>query len=277
MKTISVATEQGNFQAHRLGQRGDWVVCWPGQLNDHAAFIDFATILAKNHRVILCDLPGFGSNRELPYTHSINEHVYYAHQLLIKTGIKRCHWVGFAGGGVVGAALHLAMPTRLISLTLASTPMLSQSRIKLNTMAASSLLGGSRLGRRLLSSRVVREMGYANEAEKALLIKYFQQTFERAHPKAVTHLRAIDGVSVRRTFDRLRTHQPPMLILMGKHDGVILPRDQRTVAEITRSEIVYLDCGHMTLTIEPENCANAFLHFVSRLEAREPSANALAA
>jgi pimeloyl-ACP methyl ester carboxylesterase len=262
LKKIHIATDRGEFTAQVFGLHGEWVVCWPGQLNDHDAFSYFASILARDFRVVVCDLPAFGLNRDLPYTHSVNEHVYYAHRLLTKLGIDHCHWVGFGGGGVIGAALHSAMPSQLRSLTLASTPMLSQSRLKLHAAVTTSLLGRSRLGRRLLASFFAQELGYASRQEKALLTNYFQQAFERAHPKAISSLRPLDGASVRRAFDRLRANQPPMLILSGKHDGIVLPRDQRTVAEITQSHIAYLDTGHMTLLVEPETCAHAFQRFV---------------
>jgi pimeloyl-ACP methyl ester carboxylesterase len=264
LKTLRIATEKGKFHAHLMGDHGEWVVCWPGQLQDHESFKEFAQTLALDFRVLLCDIPAFGANRALPYTHSIDHHVYFARQLLAALKIDRCHWVGLSGGGVIGAALHNVMPQTLISLTLASTPLLSQSRISIQAMAASTFLGSSRLARRLLTSRIVQEMGYASAAEKAQLIAYFRKAFEQAHPQVISKLHALQGASLRRTFDQMRTHQPRMLLLTGKHDRVVLPRDQRTVAEITQSPIIYLDCGHMTLLVEPEACAHAFMRFTKR-------------
>jgi pimeloyl-ACP methyl ester carboxylesterase len=225
---------------------------------------EFAQILALDFRVLLCDIPAFGANRSLPYTHDIDRHVYFARHLLAALKIDRCHWVGHAGGGVIGVALHNVMPDCLLSLTLASTPLLSQSRISLQSTAARTFLGSSRLARRLFTSRIVQEMGYASAAEKSQLIAYYRQAFEQAQPDILSKLRALDGVSLRRSFDQMRTHPPRLLVLTGKHDHVVLPRDQRTVAEITQSPIVSLDCGHMTLLVEPETCAHAFMRFVKR-------------
>ena len=227
---------------------------------------EFAAILARDFRVVLCDLPGFGLNRELPYTHIVNEQVFYASRLLTKLGIDRCHWVGFGGGGVIGAALHIALPSRLQSLTLASTPLLSQSRLKLHAAATTALLGSSRLGRRLLASRFAQELGYADPQEKAALSQYFQAAFENSHPKTASKLHPLEGGSVRRIFDRLRKAPPPILVLSGEHDGIVLPRDQRTVAEITQAMFVKVPCGHMTLLAEPDICAHAFFRFIRMLD-----------
>ena len=262
METIHIATERGNFAAQRLGTQGDWIVCWPAQLNDFHAVRDFARSLARDFRVVVCDPPGVGLNQSLPYTNAINDLVYYAHQVMAKLGISRCHWVGQSGGGVVGAALYGASPERIQTLTLASTPMLSQGRFSLSVAATTLLLSGSRLGRYLLASQGAKEISSTQEPERTIVTTYLRKVFERIDPKTFTKMRPLDGSSVRRTFERLRANPPPMLILCGLNDRVVFPRDQRTVAEITQAQFVQLRCGHMTLLVEPEACAHAFRRFV---------------
>lgn len=268
MHDIQIPTDNGFFTAHLLGARGNWVVCWPSQLTDFEAVLDFANILALHHRVVICDPPAMGANQKLPYTRGINELVYFAHRVLTKLGIEHCDWVGHSAGGVVGAALHAAMPGRISTLTLASCPMLSQSRLKMHAAATTGLLSNSRIGRRILVARATQELGYQDESEKQLVTQYLGKVFERTLPKTIAAMRPLDGTVVRRTFDRLRIDHPPMLVLTGIYDGIVLPRDQRTVAEITRSQFVELTCGHMSLLAEPEVCAHAFERFVSQPDAQ---------
>jgi pimeloyl-ACP methyl ester carboxylesterase len=277
LKTFSIATDRGNFHAQLLGERGPWVVCWPSQLNDFECMKDFALMLAQDFRVVLCDPLGVGLNQSLPYCHNINELVYYAQRVMTKLDIKQCHWVGYGAGGVLGVALRLALPEQICSLTLASAPMLSQSRFKLHVAATTALLAGSRFGRQLLSVRASKEMGYADPREKALVINYLREVLERVDRQSISKLRPLDGASVRRMFDKLRTQAPPILVLCGRHDRIVLPRDQRTVAEITNARFVDLNCGHMSLLAKPEACAHAFQRFAQTLEARQPDPRTLAA
>ncbi len=203
-----------------------------------------------------------GLNRNLPYTTAVNDMVFYAHQILVKLGIERCHWVGQSAGGVVGVALRVVNPARIQSITLASAPLLGQARFKLHAAVSTALLSGSRLGRRVIVSRCITELGYSTAEERSLLSSYLRLVFERTDPKTIAAMRPLDGVSVRRVFNKLRDNPPPLLVLCGKHDSVVLPRDQRTVAETTQALFVDLPCGHLTMLAEPEACAQAFRQFI---------------
>ncbi|MBS7807159.1 alpha/beta hydrolase [Variovorax sp. PCZ-1] len=262
MKTIQIATEQGHFAVQLLGERGDWVVCWPAQFNGYDSMLDFARMLSLQFRVVICDPPAVGQNQHLPYTCTINDLAYYAHRVLQKLQITRCHWIGHGAGGVIGAVLYTTFPERIQTLTLASAPMLSQGRFKLHLAASTAMLASSRLGRHLLASRGTKEIGFADSDERSLISAYLRKTLELITPKNIILMRPLDGASVRRVFDKLRTQPPPMLILCGRYDRIVLPRDQRTVAEITQSHFVDLPCGHLNLLAEPEACAHAFQRFI---------------
>lgn len=202
--------------------------------------------------------------------------VHFAQSLLSHLGIEQCHWVGHSAGGVVGAGLRVAAPSRITSITLASTPMLSQGRFKLTAAASKNLLSGSRWGRRVLVSRGLEQVSYRHAEEKLLISDYLQNLFERTPPKTISGMRPLDGAVVRGIFDKMRTSPPPVLVLCGKLDPVVLPRDQRTVAEIMQGQFVELHCGHMNLLAEPEACAHAFTRFV-RMQHKHPEPSAVAA
>jgi pimeloyl-ACP methyl ester carboxylesterase len=268
LKTANVPTSRGNFSVQLLGAAGDWVVCWPAQLNDFESMLAFAQELAKQYRVVLCDPPAVGLNQHLPYTPELPDMVFFARRVLDELGIEQCHWVGQSAGGVVGAALGIALPMRLLSLTLVATPMLSQGRFKLHVAGSTFLLASSRLGRGLLASRAAADMGFASNDEKRLVRQYLRLALERTQPQAIRRMRPLDGADVRRVFDHLRTTSTPLLILCGKHDRIVLPRDQRTVAETTRAQFESLDTGHMSLLAAPQASALAFWRFTQSLKER---------
>ncbi len=259
-----------------LGERGQWVLCWPAQLTDHKSYLAFAQLLAHEHRIILIDPPAIGANQHLPYSDDLKRMVYFAQRTLSHLGAEQCHWVGHSAGGVVGAGLRVAAPGRIQSLTLSSAPMLSQGRFKLTAIAFKTLLSGSRWGRRLLAARGVAQVGFRDTQEKNLINTYLQDLFERTPPKTISSMRTLDSKVVRGIFDKLRTSPPPMLVLCGKHDPVVFPRDQRTVSDITQAQFVELPCGHMNLLAQPEASADAVMRFIRTLAA-SPQASASAA
>ena len=277
LKTITITTEKGNFNAHRLGEHGSWVVCWPAQLTDHKSLMKFAQLLARHHRVVLCDPPAVGANDHLPYSDDFNRMLYYAQTVLAHFAIEQCHWIGHSAGGVVGAGLRVVSPSRIQSLTLASAPMLGQGKFKLTAAASKKLLAGYSWGRRVLVSRGVQQVGHADEKERKLVSRYLQDLFERTPHATIRGMRPIVSTVVRGVFDRLRASPPPMLVLCGRHDLIVLPRDQRTVAEITQAQFVDLPCGHMSLLAQPERCARAFERFIESRLTQQPASEAIAA
>ncbi|NJS35677.1 MAG: hypothetical protein HC765_03355 [Brachymonas sp.] len=65
-----------------------------------------------------------------------------------------------------------------------------------------------------------------------------------------------------------------MLVLCGKYDRSVLPRDQRTVAETTHAIFVQLRCGHSALLAEHETCAHAVERLVqshARIQDHRPT------
>jgi pimeloyl-ACP methyl ester carboxylesterase len=272
LNTVSIRTDQGNFNVRILGAQGSWLICWPSQLNDHTSLLDFAGLLSLHHRVVLIDPPAMGSNRHLPYSPHIADYMPFAMSVFRGLGITSCHWVGHGAGGVVGAALAVAKPERIISLTLASTPMINPGRFKRSAVALIELLSGFGMGRRLLIRCGMEQLGYADKQERAWIKRRLNDMLERTDPQTISSMRPLDGPSVRRIFDKLSLQPPPMLILCGKHDRSVLPRDQRTVAEITRAIFVELPCGHATLLAEQETCA----HAVERLTRMQDKASAQA-
>lgn len=265
MKKVLISTSKGGFHAQLLGMKGDWVICWPAQALDGESLMPFAQIIAHSHRVVLLDPPAVGLNQHLPYTAQLDELVAYAHSLLMSLGIQRCHWVGHSSGGPLGAALHAAMPSCLKSLTLASAPMLKQSHVKQHKTILRDLFAGFAKGRQFLAKRFAREVGASNGVERAQVAEHYLRSMNSMTPHNIRQLRPLDGQAVRQAFDALGNKPVPILVLCGMHDGVVWPRDQRTVAESTQGTYVELNCGHLTLQMKAPDCASAFLSFTQKL------------
>lgn len=262
MKNITVNLSSGLFHFQIIGERGDWVICWPGQAVDSISLQPFAHLLAEHHRVVLLDPPAVGLNAHFPYSPSLAQLLVYADAVMQNVAIKRCHWIGHSSGGSLGAALHAARPGCLQSLTLASAPMLSQSHVKLHHAAVRSVLAGFTQGRQILAKHFAKEVGARNGLERSEITAHFSRVMQSVSPSNIRKFQPLDSQDVRRAFEHLRKKPLPCLVLCGQFDGIVWPRDQHTVAEITHSTYIELKCGHMNLQVLPEDCAQAFLNFV---------------
>jgi pimeloyl-ACP methyl ester carboxylesterase/membrane protein DedA with SNARE-associated domain len=153
-------------------------------------FVRLAPILARTHRVLAPDLPGFGhSDLDVPDV-SIVAHAGHVLALLDGLGIARVHAVGYSLGG--GVALHMweRAPERVASLT-------------------------------LLSSIGVQEMEWLGDYTLNHALHLLQLSLLRGLDLAIPHFGTTDGFERALLFGRnfAETDQRPLRGLLGRYDG----------------------------------------------------------
>src|SRR6516164_2294125 len=79
-----------------------------------------ASVLARDLRVVVPDLPGFGSSTRTVPDYSFRAHAHYIRQLLDHLGLRHVHVLGYSMGGGVALSLVDIAPERVASLTLVS-------------------------------------------------------------------------------------------------------------------------------------------------------------
>ena len=79
-----------------------------------------ASVLARDVRVVVPDLPGFGSSTSAVPDYSFRAHAHYVRQLLDHLGLRHVHVLGYSMGGGVALSLVDIAPERVVSLTLVS-------------------------------------------------------------------------------------------------------------------------------------------------------------
>jgi len=89
----------------------------PGRKED---FESLATILARDARVLVPDLPGFGSSTTTLPDYSFRAHALYVRELMDDLDVRRAHVVGFSMGGGVALSLIDLASGRVASLTMLS-------------------------------------------------------------------------------------------------------------------------------------------------------------
>jgi pimeloyl-ACP methyl ester carboxylesterase len=233
-------------------------------------------VLAREHRVVALDLPGFGyspmSSREI----SIAGYARLLDGLLGALGIDAATVVGNSMGGFVGAELAIAFPQRVERLVLVSAAGLSTHNDPLPVRAMPALVRLERIltaGTAWLAAKsdAVMRRRRLREATLNAVVRHpgrlpaalaAEQLRGAGKPGFVTALQALLGYDVR---DRLPEIACPTLIVWGERDRLITVRDADVFEELIADsrKVIFPDTGHMAMLERPEAFNSLLEEFVA--------------
>ncbi len=221
-------------------------------------------VLARAHRVIALDLPGFGSSPMPAQQVSISGYARTLDAVMDELGLGAAAVVGNSMGGFIGAELAIAFPQRVERLVLVSAagistrvpagrpnPMPAIVRAE-RILAASAAWVASR-------SETVARRPRLREATLSLVVRHpgelpaplaAEQLRGAGKPGFVPALESIVGYDVR---ERLPEIACPTLIVWGEADRLISVRDADVFAELIEDsrKVIFEDTGHMAMLERP--------------------------
>ena len=233
------------------------------------AWLSNISDLARDHRVIAVDLPGFGASQRLCWRRDLSGHAAAVVELLNHLGAQPCTVVGHSLGGMVAQRVALRLGTDLDKLVLVSSP---DSRVRFwqrITMVVGlsllrSLLYFSRVRRSCIACTwlhkplfggLVSETGVLDTALLAdLLAGYATNGFWRG-------MHAGLGDSVSRHLGAIAA---PTLVLAGANDRLVRPASAyRLAASIPNATVVLWDgIGHGPMLERPNEFSALVRDFV---------------
>jgi pimeloyl-ACP methyl ester carboxylesterase len=237
--------------------------CW-------ANWLEQLPVLAREHRVIALDLPGFGASPMPAEPHrpeteiSISGYARLLDGLLGQLGVDAAAVVGNSMGGFISAELAIAFPQRVERLVLVSAAGVSTTNHQGSThglallrrtetvlaattgwLAAKSdtVTRRPRLRTALLNI-VMRHPGRLPAALAA------EQLRGAGKPGFMQALAALLDYDIR---DRLPEIACPTLIVWGEDDRLITVKDADVFAELIPNsrKVIYPDTGHMSMLERP--------------------------
>ncbi|MBU2676006.1 MAG: alpha/beta hydrolase [Gammaproteobacteria bacterium] len=230
--------------------------------------------LAKDYRVIIPDLPGFGDNARDPHgDYSMDAQARWLLGFADAMGIDRFHVAGNSMGGYIALKFVLAYPDRVLSLGLLNNAGVlgkTKSELQIATENGESLLTVATPEEfdRLLAFVVHRSMplpGFIKQPYCEDLIA--NQPFLEAIFWAMA-----EEVLDQPLNDRLHTIAAPTLIIWGRHDRLIdVSCTDVMKAKIPNSQrVVFEETGHVPMLERPVESAAAHLDFLNELRAATP-------
>jgi pimeloyl-ACP methyl ester carboxylesterase len=211
--------------------------------------------LARRHRVIALDLPGFGASPMPPWEISIPAYGRFLHDFCERLGLETCNLVGNSMGGFIATELAINDPERVDRLVLVSAAGVSYARVRreptmvFGRIARAAAPLAFRYQMEGLKRPRLRHLAYRGifhdprRLRKELLWEVTVPALRApAFYEAITTL---VGYDIR---DRLTEIEVPTLVVWGREDRVVpvaaASTYKRLIGENARVEI-FGRCGHL--------------------------------
>lgn len=240
--------------------------CWQNWLEQLPHF-------AANYRVIAPDLPGFGCSPMPDWDISIPRYGELLRSFCDALGVRDAVLVGNSMGGFISAEAVITQPDRFEKLVLVSAAGVSSARLRrAPTAAVARMLAAAapfafNVQTRAFRRRRARAVAFANifrhpsQLRPELLWEFFQGGMRSdGFVEALGELAGYDFL------DRLDDVEVPTLIVWGRDDRIVPPRDAAEYKRRLRnSEVVVFDaCGHVPMAEHPTRFNRLLEDFVSR-------------
>ena len=220
-------------------------------------FDNLAPILARSGRVVVPDLPGFGSSTRALPDYSSRAHALYVRQLLDCLGVQRVHVLGYSMGGGVALSFADLAPERLASLTMLSAVGVQEMELT-GDYYANHAVHGAQLGALWLLREGTPHMGLLDDMMLGVpYARNFYDSDQRPLRAALAHLVA------------------PMLIIHGLDDPQVpIEAAREHWRLVAQSELITLPGNHFLLFSDTAFLGSAIADFVRRAATgRAPARN----
>ena len=207
-----------------------------------------ASVLARDGRVIVPDLPGFGSSTRALPDYSFRAHALYVRQLLDRLGLQRVHVLGYSMGGGVALSLVDIAPERVASLTMLSAIGVQEMELT-GDYYVNHFVHAAQLAALWVAREGIPHMGLLDRA--MLGVPYARNFFD-------SDQRPLRGV--------LQRPVVPTLIVHGVDDGQVpIEAAREHYRLVPQSELLALPGDHFLVFTNAEGVGAAVTAFVHRV------------
>jgi pimeloyl-ACP methyl ester carboxylesterase len=243
--------------------KGTAVVLLHGFLENLGMWTAFVDEFSKKNRVIAIDLLGHGETECLGYIHTMEDQADMVHHVLHELKIRKAVFIGHSMGGYVALAFAELYPDNVKGLVLLnSTSRADSEERKINRdRAIAAVKQNYTTFVRMSIANLFSEDNRERLADKIEAVRN-----EALKTPLQGIVAALEGMKIRNDREVLLHFSPyPILLILGKKDGVLNYEDSLEQIENTKVELVSFPDGHMS-HIENEVELNlVLLNFLKKL------------
>lgn len=232
--------------------------------------------LAKNNRVIVIDLPGYGKSQKGDYPYTLSFYAETVKNLITALKLKNVTLVGHSMGGQISIIFALKYPELIKKLVLAAPAGFEKFQYGEGEWLRNAI---DAKGVRLNPEDGVRKnlaMNFYNWDEKwEWMVEERVRMAKGAEMREFSYavVKCVSAMLDEPTYNSIAGIQVPTLIVYGKYDGLIpnmylnpgFPSDVfvQGAAKIKNSKLVEIDnCGHMIMIEKADEFNKVVLDFL---------------
>lgn len=247
-----------------------------------ASVLTLVPSLARSHRVIAIDLPGFGASSKPRGEYNASWFAAHVFDLMDTLGIDRTRLVGNSMGGRISQEMGLTEPSRIEAMTLLCPATAFAYRPGLRIVkllrpelgVAVGLLPRKRIQgvmRGLFAKPGRIETAWYEAATDDFIHTWKSPRARMAFFAAARNIYLDEPYGEAGVFTRLERLEPRAFYVYGREDVLITPhfakKIQRTIP--TARVELWTDCGHAPQLEHPEKTADAILDFFDTKRKRQ--------
>ena len=243
--------------------KGTAVVLLHGFLENQSMWKAFIPELVKKHRIITIDLLGHGETECLGYVHTMEDQADMVHHVLHELKIRKVVLIGHSMGGYVALAFAELYPDNVKGIVLQnSTSRADSDERKANRDRAIIAVKQN-------YSAFIR-MSIANlfsEDNRERLAEKIEEVRNEALKTPLQGIvAALEGMKIRNDREVLLHFSPyPILLILGKKDGVLNYEDSLEQIENTKVELVSFPDGHMSHIENEAGLKTVLVNFLKKI------------
>ncbi|MBC8883565.1 alpha/beta hydrolase [Flavobacterium piscinae] len=243
--------------------KGTAVVLLHGFLENLGMWNAFVNEFSKKNRIIAIDLLGHGETECLGYIHTMEDQADMVHHVLYELKIRKAVLIGHSMGGYVALAFAELYPDNVKGLVLLnSTSRADSEERKLNRdRAIAAVKQNYTAFVRMSIANLFSEDNRERLADKIEAVRN-----EALKTPLQGIVAALEGMKIRKDREVLLHFSPyPILLILGKKDGVLNFEDSLEQIENTKVELVSFPDGHMSHIENEVELKTVLVNFLKKI------------
>lgn len=243
--------------------KGTAVVLLHGFLENKTMWKAFIPDLSKKYRVITIDLLGHGETECLGYVHLMEDQANMVYAVLLHLKIRKVVLVGHSMGGYVSLAFAELYPDYMKGLFLLnSTSRADNEERKINRDRAVVCVKQNYSS--FVSMSITNLFSEDNRERLAKVIEKVKVQALKTPLQGI--IASLEGMKIRKDREVLLHFAPyPILLVLGKKDGVLLYDENIEQIEDTKVTLTSFPDGHMSHIENEAELMKVLLGFLKKI------------
>jgi pimeloyl-ACP methyl ester carboxylesterase len=247
---VNIADIDGVGLRYQVHGQGPAVVMLHGFGSSLETWFRQVPLLARDHRVLVLDLKGFGFSARPPGDYSPREQARLVFGLMDKLGFDKAAVVAHSWGAAVALEMALLHPQRVQKLVLVSAWVFPE-QVPVGLRWAQLPVLGEIIFGLFYAERPEEKMAlafYRPEKLPQQLVEMVEESMDWPGTRAAA-LAAVRGLDFERRLARHGEISQPVLLLWGRDDAVALVEfGLKLERQLPRARLVVFDeCGHFPM------------------------------